>query len=203
MTKTENRIIAILRRQSSTIADLVEALDLSRNAIVFQLSQMEAKGLITKGSARHEKRAGKPSIEYVAVSGQEDSMSNAYRNFASLLVEQVSQQLPPKAMKKVMRQIGLEIAKSSAIDKDWPVSQRLTAARAVADELGAATELSEVGGKYIIESHNCPLASAVRSDACVCTVVESFFKEATGCLVEQHCNRDDKLLCRFELTPRL
>lgn len=203
MTKTENRIIAILRRQSSTIADLAEELDLSRNAIVFQLSQMEAKGLIAKGSTRHEKRAGKPSIEYVAVSGQEDSMSNAYPGFASLLVQQVSQQLPPKAIKKMMRHIGLEIAKSSAIDKDWPISQCLTAARAVADEMGAATELSEIDGKYIIESHNCPLASAVRSDACVCSVVESFFKEVTGCFVEQKCSHGDKLLCRFELSPRL
>lgn len=202
MTKTEHRIIAALRKCPSTIAELCEALDLSRNAIVFQLGQMETKGLVERGPVRHAKRAGKPAVVYQAVEGREDSMSNAYRDFSAALVGEVSGQLSPAAMKQLMKKVGKRIAQSAQVDKTQSIAERLSAARAIVDELGAATELHEEKGVYIIQSHSCPLASAVRSDGCVCGVVAGFFKEATGCLVEEQCRRGDRLVCRFRLSAK-
>ncbi len=202
MTKTEHRIIAALRRNPATIAELSNELGLSRNAIVFQLGQMEASGLVSRGPTRHAKRAGKPAVVYVAVEGREDSMSNAYRDFSALLVDEASRQLSPPAMKQLMKKVGKRIAKNAAIDKQLSLAERLNAARLVADKLGAATELHEEGGSHVIQSHNCPLASAVRSDSCVCRVVASFFSEATGCKVEEQCQRGDRLICRFRLNEK-
>ena len=175
MTKTEHRIIAALRKQPSTIAELCDELDLSRNAIVFQLGQMESKDLVERGPLRRAKRAGKPAVVYQAVEGREDSMSNAYRDFSTALVDEISSQLSSAAMKQLMKKVGKRIAESASIDKKSKLSDRLNAARAVVDQLGAATEFSEEKGGYIIQSHNCPLASAVRSDGCVCGVVAGFF----------------------------
>ena len=202
MTKTEHRIIAILRKTPSTIADLVSTLELSRNAVVFQLGQMESKGLVERGDARHTRKAGKPAREYRATDGQEDSMSSAYKPFATALVEHASHHMPRAAFKRLMKDVGKGIALAAGINDQWPLDERLEAARKVVDELGANTELDRESDSYVIRSHNCPLASAVRSNGCVCAAVASFFSEATGCTVEEQCSREKQLVCRFKLMDK-
>ena len=200
MINTNQRLISILRKNPLTINQLIEKLGLSRNAIVFQLGQLEAQALVERGQFVHTKQVGKPAVQYKAVKGQEDSLSTAYPAFSSLLIKQMSEQLPKVKMKFIMQKMGDEMAQNLDIDESLPVEKRLNLARIFADSMGAATELTTKKNEFIIESHNCPLASVVRVDPCVCEVMASFFSNATGCKAEEMCDRSsEKLLCRYKI----
>jgi predicted ArsR family transcriptional regulator len=178
----------------------VNKIGLSRNAIVFQLGQLEADGLIERERFVHSNRAGKPAIQYKAVDGKEDSLSKAYPAFSSLLIKKMSEELTASKMKSILRKVGQDLALDLNIDENLPVEERLRIAREFADSMGAATEITTQKNKIIIESHNCPLAAAVRADPCVCSVIASLFSNSTGCKVKELCKRsNEKLLCRFSI----
>ena len=200
MINTNQRIISMLRKTPLTVNQLVERLGLSRNAIVFQLGQLEAEGLVERGQFIYTKRVGKPAVQFKAVEGQEDSLSKAYPAFSAMLIKNMSAELEKPKIKSIMKKVGRDIAKEVNVDKTLPVEERLRLARIFADSMGAATELTDNEDEFIIESYNCPLASAVRADPCVCEVIASYFSNTTGCKVKELCDRSsEKLLCRYSI----
>lgn len=73
---TRNAIISHLRTKRLTATELAEQLDVTRNAVIVPLRQLEAEGII-EGVERKAKRVGKPALEYQVRPGKEDLLSKA------------------------------------------------------------------------------------------------------------------------------
>ncbi|WP_350333242.1 helix-turn-helix transcriptional regulator [Coralliovum pocilloporae] len=199
MTSTRDRVLAEIRQGPKTIRALTETLAVTRTAIVVQVNQLLAENLIRKGTPASDGSVGKPALRYEAVPGYEDSMSEAYQPFSELLVSVLSQGLSDDAFDSLMRRLGWEMADHLSIDETSDFDDRLSRARDHVDQLGAATQAHQDGDHIIIESHNCPVASLVRKNGCVCTAVGQFFETATGQTVDVQCDRSDRLTCRFRI----
>lgn len=193
---TRDDILTLLRRETLTINELAQRLDLARNAIVLPIQQLEADGVVV-GSTRREKRAGKPALEYRLAQGTEDVASTAYPPFAELLMDSLPQHLTRRQIADLMENVGQKMAAKLDTRNAGDFSERLKAATDFVDELGAATlvERSETGA--VVRSFSCPLGRAVRREPCVCEAVAAFFATVTGANVEQRCKHADRLECRF------
>jgi len=198
---TRDDILTLLLRETLTINELAQRLELARNAIVLPIQQLEAEGVVI-GSTRKEKRAGKPALEYRLAEGTEDVSSTAYPPFSELLMESLPEHLTTTQIADLMDNVGKKMAGRLDTKRDHGFDERLKAATDFVDDLGAATlvERSETG--TIVRSFSCPLGRAVRREPCVCKAVSAFFAAATGGRVKQQCKHEDRLECRFLIETR-
>ena len=196
---TRDDILSQLRRGNLTTAELAKRLGLSRNAVVLPLGQLESEGLVRRAALRRSGQAGKPAHEFEIVPGHEDTVSSAYRPFTELLLTVLPRHQTSDDIEKLMLDVGREMARHIPSNGEKTFDDRLATARAVVDDLGAATELTVDGDHVLIQSRSCPLATAVRKEPCVCKAVAAFFEAATGQKTYERCIRKDKLTCRFEI----
>lgn len=193
---TKDEILSLLRRDALTVTELSARLDVTRNAVIVPLRQLEADGLV-EGSERRARRVGKPAVEYAAVAGREDVASRAYPPFAELLLQALPEQLSREQIQHLMLQVGQKMAGHLDLEERQAFSDRLKAATDFADSVGAETVVETTEEGAVVRSYSCPLGRAVRQEPCVCSVMEAFFAKVTGAEVDEQCERGDKLLCKF------
>ncbi len=196
---TKDEILSLLRREALTVTELSARLDVTRNAVIVPLRQLEADQLI-EGAERRDKRVGKPAVEYSAVAGREDVASQAYPPFAELLLQSLPEHLSRDEISHLMQQVGQKMANHLDSGAQAGFTERLKSATDFADSVGARTVVESTNGGAVIRSFSCPLGRAVRQESCVCGVIAAFFAEVTGAQVEEQCDRGEKLFCKFVVT---
>jgi predicted ArsR family transcriptional regulator len=192
---TKSDILDLLRRESLTVAQLCERLGVTRNAVNVQLKQLEAEGLVRRTRRQGTGSVGKPATQFEAAPGSEDVSSLAYQTFFLGLLSTLGETLGRKELIKVLEKTGRRLARDAGLASAPDLKSGQRAAMAVADALGASTEVSADG--VMIRSFACPVGSAVRKDPCMCQALAAFFSEATGCRVTECCLREDRLICQY------
>lgn len=195
---TRENILSLLRREAMTVPELAARLDVTRNAVIVPLRQLESDGLI-EGAKRHEKRVGKPAVEYSAVPGREDVSSLAYPPFAELMMQALPEHLSRDQVALLMQQVGHKMALQVQADEQLRFSDRLKLATDFVDDMGAETVVETTNEGAIVRSFSCPLGRAVRQEPCVCSMVAAFLEDVTGAQVEERCDRSGQLFCKFVL----
>ena len=198
---TKNSILSAVRREPFTVTELVKQLDVTRNAVILPVKQLEADGLI-RGRERRGKTAGKPPIEYYAVPGTEDSESQAYRPFLVSLLDTLPSYLDRGTIDSLMNEIGTHMAREANVDSAGSFEDRLAQALGFLDDLGAGTESVSSGTDVTVRSFSCPLGRITRDEPCVCAAMAQFFNETTGGKTTEECQRADQLVCQFRIAPK-
>lgn len=194
---TKKAILAALRREHLSVADLCKHLGVTRNAINVQIKQLEAEGLVRAVPVRRQGRLGKPTAVYEAAPHSEDVASNAYQPFLASLVQVVDGRLGHEALSELLEHAGRQMARQAGLSNPESFEAGLQAAMAAADALGATTEAVWYEGNVMVRNYSCPVGTMVRSEPCVCRAFAAFFAEATGCPVSEHCLRDERLICQY------
>ena len=198
---TKDKILKILRENPHTVTELTKKLGLARTAITTQLDRLTSDGLIEKGIMRSNNGAGKPAQEYKVVRGTEDYASSAYLPFVQTLLEHLPSHLDQKERRKFLKAVGKNMATKAGLhgkaEKNKSLEEKIEAAIEIVNELGATAKLIDTGDEILVRNITCPLASAVRSEPCVCDAVAAFFEEATGSKTKAACDRGENLVCRY------
>lgn len=197
---TRDKILKLLREQPRTITELAEHLNLARNAISVQIDRLTADAIVLKGEIRQSESAGKPAREYLIAPGTEDQGSSAYQPFVESLLKTLPGHLDQKQRKLLLENVGRNMAKDVGFSNEGKLKQRIEKAIAVVNHLGATAELEEEKSNIVVKNISCPLASAVRSEPCVCDAVAAFFTEATGAKTKADCHYGEKLVCRYVIS---
>lgn len=195
---TRRQILDLISRRPQAVAELAAQLDVTRNAIVVQLQQLEADGFIRRGQRQRSGGVGKPGYEYEIVPGTEDRLSEAYQPLLEQLIGVLGRRLPAGTVAEILEEAGRGLARGAGISARVDPQERLRRAVAIVNSLGACAQIVDEGaGRLVVENRRCPFASAVRRDACVCVAAAAFFREATGLPFEQNCERGERLTCRY------
>ncbi len=194
---TKSDILDLLRRQPLTVAQLCERLGVTRNAVNVQLRQLEAEGLVRRGTQKERGVVGKPPSTFEAAPGSEDIASAAYRAVLLAVLSATKAMSGPETLRDILEKAGRGLAAS--IDDAGPrdFETRLRKAMAMVDALGASTEAVPQPGGIMIRNYSCPVGGAVREEPCVCEAMAAFFSEATGCPASEYCLREDRLICQY------
>jgi predicted ArsR family transcriptional regulator len=196
---TRNEILTALRRRPLTVAEIGNLMGVTRNAVIVQLKQLEAAGLVRPTVTRREGGKGKPAMAYEATQGSEDVESTAYRPFLGALMAVLRSKLSGETLSDIMVATGERLAQEAGLDHPQTFEDGLKAAMAVADSLGAKTEAVPYEGGIMIQNFCCPVGSTAREDGCVCQALAAFFATATGRPTLEHCLRNDRLICQYHI----
>jgi predicted ArsR family transcriptional regulator len=195
---TRGRIIDLIRRTRPSATEIAAELDLTYNAVRVHLAGLERDGLIRRAGLR---RGGtRPSTIYELVPGVDDALSRAYMPFASHLMRALGDRLSDVDLTDLMRDVGRRLA------AEWQrprgsLDQRVEAASALLQELGAPNEIERAADAVRIRGFGCLLAAAGHGQPHVCRAMESLVRELTGASVRECCERGAQPRCCFEISP--
>ena len=193
---TRGLIIDLIRRARPSATQIAAELGLTYNAVRSHLSALERDGLIRKAGLRRGET--RPSTIYELAPGVDDALSRAYMPFASHLMRALGDRLPDADLTALMKDVGQRLA------SEWPrprgsLTQRVDAASALLQELGAPNEVERSNGTMHIRGFGCLLAAAVHGQPHVCHAMETLLREMIGAPVRECCDRGPTPRCCFEI----
>lgn len=192
---TRGRIVALLRGTTKTVNELSEELELTDNAVRAHLLSLERDGLVVQSGLQRGIR--KPHFAYELTPEAEKIFPKAYDAIVNSLIAVLKERLASRELEDVLRDVGRALAgdQTPAGDLETRAGQALVALEAI----GGSARLEKDGGKLLIKSGSCPLASAVSEHPEVCQLAEALLSEIVGAKVREHCNRENAPRCRFEI----
>lgn len=194
---TRGRIVELLRRSALSANDIAAQLDLTHNAVRSHLADLIRTGLVREAGLR--KGASRPSVLYELVPRAESAFSGAYVPFVAHLLRALGERMSTAELDDLMWSVGRSLA------AEWPrlrgrLPQRVTAANALLEQLGALTEVERVDDGFVIRGHGCLLAEAVHGRPEVCHAIERMLAELLEVRVEECCERGgERPRCCFRI----
>lgn len=193
-SSTRGQIVLLLRRASSTVDELAQALHLTDNAVRAHLATLERDGLVCQSGVR--RGSGKPALLYHLAPGAEQLFPKAYAPTLRYLLEVLSASMSPEQVSAIMQSAGRRMA------VQWDIPQgelraRLQSAIAILNELGGMAEVKDQSESYAIQSHGCPLAAVAPEHPEICRLTQAFLTELVGVPFEERCERNGTAKCAF------
>jgi predicted ArsR family transcriptional regulator len=199
---TRGRVVTLLRRSEHTVEELARALALTDNGVRAHLAVLERDGIVRqRGSVRRSSGGGKPAYVYELTEEAEDLFPKAYEPVLSWLLGILSERLGSEESEALLKSVGRRLAEEHSVRTN-NADARLESAVEKFNELGGLAELEERDGALVIRGYSCPLAAVTPEHPEVCRMAETFITELAGVPVYEHCDRDERPRCCFEVaTP--
>jgi predicted ArsR family transcriptional regulator len=199
---TRGQILGLLRRGQMTVDELAQAIGVTDNAVRLHLTALERDGLARGVGLRREGGVGKPATLYGIVPEAESAFSRAYEPVLTTLLVTLAGRLGERELSDLLRDVGRQLAATS-VSANASLEQRVRAAAAVLDTLGADTEVEQAGANgYVVRGFACPLSRSVAQCPPLCGAVEELVAGITKAKVQERCDRSNTPRCSFLVTPR-
>ncbi|HEX8036038.1 MAG TPA: ArsR family transcriptional regulator [Ktedonobacterales bacterium] len=202
LTSTRGRLISLLRRDTHTVDELAQALDLTDNAVRAHLATLERDGLVQQQGVRRTGGSGKPAYAYALTEDAERLFPKAYGPVLHMLLDVLDEQMAREDIERVLREVGHRLAaeqqKSSgmaAVNGD--LTRRLVLAVDLLNALGGLAEIEEQDGSLVIRGYSCPLAAMLPGHPEACKLAESLVTEVAGVPLHECCERGEVTRCCF------
>lgn len=195
-SSTRGRIVLLLRRASSTVDELAQALHLTNNAVRAHLATLERDGLVCQAGVR--RGSSKPAQMYDLTPQAEQIFPKAYGPVLRALLDALVTSLSPAQLMEVIQCAGQHLAAQWSVPADeWRT--RLRCAVDMFNQLGGLTEVEELTESAVIRSTACPLAAIAPDHPEVCRLAQAFLSTVIGAPVEEQCAHEQTASCVFVL----
>ena len=198
---TRGRLLALLREGAWTVDDLAARLELTDNAVRFHLAALEREGGVAKAGVQRRPGAGKPAVLYSLTRAADEAFSRAYAPVLAALVEELRSVMSGSQLGAFLERVGKRLAGGQKATGE-SLRKRVAGASELLNSLGGITVVERSGDDYRIVGRACPLASAVETDPCVCSVVTSLVSSVVDAEVKENCDRSGRPKCCFEISGR-
>ena len=193
---TQGRILNLLRKSALTAKEIAAQLGLTHNAIRGHLAALQRDGMVRE--AGWQRGASRPAVMYEVVPEAEAGLSKAYIPFVAHLMRVLQAELPQTELDRVMHLVGRSLA------SEWPrlrgrFPERVEAASALLEDLGALNHVEQQNGGYVIRGRNCLLAAAIHGRPEVCRAMQSLLADLLEAPVHECCERGERPRCCFEI----
>lgn len=195
-TSTRGRIIMLLRRDSRTVDELAQALNLTDNAVRAHLATLERDGFVRQLGER--RGSGKPAFVYELSTEAEQLFPKAYGPILRQLLEVLSEEMTTDEVEALLRRTGQRLVEQQQIP-NGDLQSRLLSAVNVLNELGGLAELEQRNGTFFIRGYSCPLAVVVPGHPEVCRLAETLISELVGQSVKECCDGNEPARCCFSV----
>jgi predicted ArsR family transcriptional regulator len=185
-----------------TVDELAHAIGVTDNAVRLHLTSLERDGLVRAEGLRREGSVGKPATLYGVTADARTAFSKAYEPVLTTLLVSLGGRLNDRELVELMRDVGRQLASSAASNKET-LEQRVLAATALLESLGADMEIEHAaGGAFLMRGFACPLSRSVAECPQLCSAVEELVGGVTRARVQERCDRSGLPRCSFLVTPR-
>lgn len=201
---TRGRIVVLLRRGTSTVNELADALELTDNAVRGHLAVLERDGLIERAGVR--RGVGKPAHVYRLTVEGGLALSRAHAPVLMSLLEALGERLSKEQLDGVLDAAGRRAAPSSPTASSSPegengaanIRERAEEAVRLIDALGGDAYIDRRNGTLTIRGHGCVLGDLNEQQPLTCRMLQSLLSEMLGQPVREICERNGNPRCAFE-----
>ena len=195
---TQGRILQLLRKSALTANEIAAQIGLTHNAVRGHLATLQRDGVVRE--AGWQRGTSRPAVLYEVVPGAEAIFSKAYIPFVAHLMRVLQERLQQGDLDQIMHLVGRSLA------SEWPrlrgkFPERVEAASALLDELGALNDVEKQNGGYVIRGRSCLLSAAVHGRPEVCRAMQSLLTDLVEAPVRECCERGERPRCCFEIAP--
>jgi predicted ArsR family transcriptional regulator len=196
LKSTRGRIVTLLRRSNLTANEIAAQLGLTHNAVRGHLAVLQREGLVREAGL--QRGVSRPAVLYEVVPDAEAVFSRAYIPFVGHLLGVLQERVPQRELDEIMHRVGRRFA------SEWPrlrgdLPQRVEAASALLEDLGALNTVERLDGVLVIRGHGCLLAAAVHGRPEICRAMESLLAELLEAPVRECCERGERPRCCFQV----
>ncbi|MFB6229674.1 MAG: helix-turn-helix transcriptional regulator [Salinibacter sp.] len=183
---TRRRIVQLLRSEERTVRELADALDLTRNAIRAQLSNLKGEGIVEITGRRPTKR--KPEHVYGLTAGAEALFPKSYDALVNAILAALGEAESIDFEAVVQKAARHLAAENKPYKLESSPGERVERARQVLEEMGGLPEITRNGDSYRIEGTRCPITAVVQAHGLRgCDLARALIEELTELPVERRC----------------
>lgn len=195
LSGTRGLILGRLCAKPSRIAELAEAIGITRNAMRAHLGRLEGHGLVRHRTVRG--RVGKPAHVYELTGDGESLLSRGYPLALAAILEGA------EALDDAAREELIDRA-AKALAEDWPratgaLRERAENAAEMFHELGGVMTVSSDRGDLVLRGDCCPLRASSSDHPITCRLMEAVLGRTLQTTVREHCERNRPPHCRFTI----
>jgi predicted ArsR family transcriptional regulator len=204
---TRGRILTLLRRETRTVDELAQALELTGNAVRVQLTALERDGFVQQEQSER-RGVGKPAYVYKLTPRAENLFPKAYDRVLSHMLNLLAERMNSDEIEELLRAIGRRMAGLEGLrfgqEGSWgappgDVRARLNMAVDILNQLGGLMEIEEHEDSFSLCGYSCPLAPLVVEHPNLCKVTQSMLTDLAGVPAHERCERSESLWCWFEV----
>ncbi len=176
-----------------TVSDLVEAAGVTRTAIMGQLNELVAAGLVER-EMKHCAVRGRPRHLYRATSAGLQLFANHWAVIPAIW-RAIAHVVGDEALEEVLKSVAHELAKhySRRIDAEDPL-ERMRQLIELFRESGELIDMDEESGQPLVRKRSCAFVGLHDHDRKVCCVGQEMMSEVVGRPVR-------RTACRYEGSP--
>ena len=198
LASTRGRILTLLRRQTHTVDDLADTLDLSDNAVRSQLQTLERDGLVAYESTR--RGPGKPAHLYRLAPDAERVFPKSYAAVLDNLLQVLGERLPPEELEAALDEVGQRLARTVP-PLTGSTEERIPGIIEALAGIGGLAELDASGASLVIQGYDCPISRAVQGYSGSCRVLQAMLETVLEQPVTEACDKSNPPRCRFIIAP--
>jgi predicted ArsR family transcriptional regulator len=187
-------VTTVLRQGERTVEELAQALGLTDNVVRAHLVTLERDGLVRQAGLR--RAASKPAYAYALTPAAERLFPKAYGTLLRMLLDVLTERLPPSAVDDAVREVGHRLAAGQTMP-NGELRDRVDQALVVLGELGGLAEAEEREDGFLIRGASCPLAAALPGHPEICHLAETLLSDLIGVPVAECSQRGDHPRCCF------
>ena len=210
---TRGRILTLLRRETRTVDNLAQALELTGNAVRVQLTVLERDGFVQQ-ELSERRGVGKPAYVYRLTPRAERLFPKAHDRVLGHMLSLLAERMNADEIEELLRAIGRRMAGQASLrlgqqgnklaepPTGAPASDvraRLNMAVDILNQLGGLMEIEGNDESFSLCGYSCPLAPLVVEHPNLCRVIQSMVTDLVGSPVHERCERNESLWCWFEV----
>lgn len=200
MSNTRNEVLrTLLNRQSSTINELAEVVEINPISVRHHISKLEAEGFVTSEEERHG--VGRPRRLYFLTNAGMEQFPSRYLNLSILLLEKLKENLPKKTVNKLFKDMATDMVNNqiAKIDiSDLDIDERIELIQELLLKEGFTVSVNTKGEGFEIKGTSCPYKHVGTEHPEICLVDETIIAQVLATSVEKtHCMLDGDPYCCY------
>ncbi len=198
LSESRRRLLGqVMRHEGSTVEELAETLEVSRNAVQQHVTGLERDGLIRVSG--HRTTGGRPSRAYSLTEAALELFPRSYARLADDMLRNVRALFGEEGLERMLTKMADELATELAprlAGKQG--SERLLVVAAILSELGYDASVDDQGR---LRAANCIFHQLARSSPAVCRYDQILLQRLLGEDVHlQSCITEGTAACVFGLS---
>jgi len=193
---TRQRVLkTLLLRQSCTVNELAEAVEINPISVRHHLNKLEAEGLVHSYEERHG--VGRPRRLYRLTESGRELFPTRYLRLTTRLLSQLKDQLPSTMINQLFAQMAKDIAADYEESlRGLSLEERLDLIKRLLSQEGFSVDWEKQGNEYLIREINCPYLQVSQAHPEVCAVDQTLIStllslpaEKVRCVLngDSHC----------------
>ena len=205
MVSTRSQVLNnLLNQHRCTINELANALQISPISVRHHISKLEAEGLVASEEERHG--VGRPRRVYFLTNAGMEKFPSRYLNLSIRILEKIKETLPPKTVKKLLKEMANEMVSNQTAQIDisrLEIGERVELIQQLLMAEGFTVEITSKEDGFEIKETSCPYKHVGADHPEICLVDETMITAVLETPIEKtHCVLNGDPYCCY-LAPTI